>query len=390
MKRFCRHLSFYLVCLMVLTCLIAQNVRADDALDESVRKAFKKYRTSGGMVVVAKDGEIVYQQCYGWADKFNKIKVTEDTCFKLASVSKLVTGLSVMRLVEQGLLDLDENIGTYLGDPPYKAANPYFPKIGLTARHLMTHTSSLKSNGGLQKNRELSEILNVKKRHTSDFYKEKPGSVYRYNNYGAGIEGCLIEAATGKRLTEAAKELIFDPMGIDAAYHPTLLANPENIVTTYKKNGDISITRSYRLKEECPEEIDLDHDYNDAYGNCWMTCGDLCRIGIMLSDGGWYQGKQILQPETVEEMMSSQKGKGSVTVDSPYGLNIERVSNLLRGKMLYGHQGLMESVLCNLYYDPETHFVFAMCTNGCNASKNDRIGNLSRSLFNLMWKQFVQ
>ena len=392
MKRsFLRWASLLTAILLIAPLLLAPAAVAEDsALDESVRKAFKRYRTSGGMVVAAKDGEIVYELCYGWADKFNDIKVSGETHFKLASVSKLITGLCVMKLVEQGKLDLDKDIGAYLGDPPYKAANPYYPKIPLTARHLMTHTSSLRSNGGLQKNRELSLILNVKNKRRSDFYKEKPGSVYRYNNYGAGIEGCLVEAVTGKRLSDVARELIFDPMGIDAAYHPNKLSDPESIVTTYKKDGSISITRSYRIKEEYSDTVDVDHDYEEGYGSAWMTGSDLCRIGIMLCENGWYGEKQILSPETVEEMMSSQKGKGYVTLDSPYGLNIERVSNLVKGKMLYGHQGLMESILCNLYYDPETHFVFAMVTNGCNATKSDRIGNLSRSLFGLLWDRYAQ
>ena len=361
---------------------------ADAALDEKVVKIFKNRKTVGGAVFAARDGEILYEYYYGFADKIAKEHVSEETYFKVASVSKMVTGITVMRLWEQGLLDLDANVGDVLGDPPYNAANPYFPKIPLTLRHLMTHTSSIKANSGFQKNRALSLMLNVKNKRRADFYNEKPGSVYRYSNYGAGIEGCIIEAVTGKRLSEAAQELLFQPMGIDAAYHPSRLQSPEKIVTTYESDGSIEQTRARRLRDEYKEEPDPDHDYHEAYGSLWIRGRDLCRIGIMLCDGGRLDGRQILQPATVQEMMSSQEGNGYVTVDSPYGLNIERVNNLLSGRLLYGHQGLANGILCNVYYDPESRFVFTLVTNGCNSAKEDHIGILSRRLFDLLWSEY--
>lgn len=361
--------------------------------DETVQKLFRKRNTSGGMVVVAKDGVIVYRYCYGFANKKEKDPVTEDTYFKLASVSKLVTAVSVMKLVETGRLDLDADIGGILGDPPYSAANPHFPKIPLTSRHLMTHTAGINdSKGALAGGKPLSQVLDPKKNKTrSGFFQIRPGTEYKYSNYGAGIMGCIIEAVTGLRLTDAARELLFDPMGIDAAYDPHLLLYPEKIVNTYKPDGKGDISRSYRLKQPYREEIDLDRDYTDSYGGVWMRGTDLCRIGIMLCDGGIIDGVRILEEDTVREMLSSQEGKGGISVDSPYGLNVERNTSLVKGKIIYGHQGMANGVLCNLYFDPETRFVFALVTNGTNVrAKEDRICLLARDLFDLMWKTYVQ
>ena len=344
------------------------------------------------MVVAAKDGEIVFSQCYGFANKVGKEPVTEETYFKLASVSKLVTAVSVMKLVENSQLDLDQDIGEILGDPAYHAANPNYPKIALTSRMLMTHTAAINdSAGAFAGMKPLNATLNPKEnKKKSGFLKVKPGTEYKYSNYGAGIMGCIIEAVTEKRLSDAARELIFDPMGIDAAYDPHLLQDPEKIVSTYNADGSGNITRSYRLKQKYREEIDLDKDYADSYGGVWIRGEDLCRIGIMLCDMGVIDGRRILEEDTVREMLSSQQGKGGITVDSPYGLNVERVTNLLRGKMLYGHQGMANGVLCNLYFDPETRFVFALLTNGTNVkAKEDRICLLARDLFNLMWNTYA-
>ena len=385
-----RILALGCAAVLLFSCAAAQAGSAPD--EETVRMTFKKYKTSGGMVLAAKDGEIVFSQCYGFANKVGKEPVTEETYFKLASVSKLVTAVSVMKLVENSQLDLDQDIGEILGDPAYHAANPNYPKIALTSRMLMTHTAAINdSAGAFAGMKPLNATLNPKEnKKKSGFLKVKPGTEYKYSNYGAGIMGCIIEAVTEKRLSDAARELIFDPMGIDAAYDPHLLQDPEKIVSTYNADGSGNITRSYRLKQKYREEIDLDKDYADSYGGVWIRGEDLCRIGIMLCDMGVIDGRRILEEDTVREMLSSQQGKGGITVDSPYGLNVERVTNLLRGKMLYGHQGMANGVLCNLYFDPETRFVFALLTNGTNVkAKEDRICLLARDLFNLMWNTYA-
>ena len=203
--------------------------------------------------------------------------------------------------------------------------------------------------------------------------------------------GCALFFRDRERLTDAARELVFDPVGIDAAYDPHLLQEPEKIVSTYRANGNLHITRSFRLKQAYRETINLDKDYNESYGGLWIRGEDLCRIGIMLCNYGEIDGKRILQEDTVREMLSSQQGKGGITADSPYGLNIERVTNLVNGKTVYGHQGMAEGVLCSLYFDPETNFVFALLTNGCNVNaKEDHICTLSRKLFEMMWNSFAE
>ena len=378
--------------LLILALVLSAAAAAAGPSEDEVSKIFKKYKTAGGMVLAAKDGEIVYQQCYGMSNKVAKEPVTPETYFKLASVSKLVTAAAVMKLVEEGRLDLDENIGHILGDPPYEAANPNYPKISLTSRMLMTHTATINdSKGAFANSKPLSENLNPKQnKKKSGFLQQKPGTYYKYSNYGAGIMGCILEAVTGKRLTDAARELLFDPMGIDAAYDPHLLQNPDLIVSTYNADGSGGITRSYRLKQKYRETVNLEKDYSESYGGVWIRGEDLCRIGIMLCDMGTYEGRQILAEETVREMFSSQQGKGGITADSPYALNVERVTNLVSGRLLYGHQGMANGVLCNLYFDPETRFVFALLTNGCNVkAKTDHICNLALDLFRLMWTSYA-
>ena len=298
-----RLLAFLLAIAFLLPlCAAAEDSETDpiSALDEAVDGKFKRFQSRCGEVVIAKDGEIVYQRSFGFADQKKSVPATPDHYYRLASVSKLVTAAAVMRLVETGRLDLDGNIGNYLhyeDEKPFFAASPRFPKIGLTARMLMSHTACIwcdKFNPRPEATKALN--LETNKKHKEYFYTDKPGTAYHYSNYGAGILGCMIEAITGERLDDAVSELIFDRMGLDAGYSPDYLKVPGNITS--------EVIREYG------EGIDLDNDYVFSYGNCWMKCSDLCRLGIMLCDNGLYGGERILEESTVQEMMSSQKGKG--------------------------------------------------------------------------------
>ena len=388
MKNRARKIAAFIISIILIISTVSAYAQSQEDIDEEVTRIFKKWKTSGGILVIAKDGEIIYEKTYGFADKIAKEKISSDSYFRIASVSKLVTGCVAMKLMESGSLDIDKNIGEYLADPAYKVANPMFPKISITARMLMSHTSSIKADGGFSRGKAISEMLNVKKKKQSNFYKKKPGTYYKYSNYGVGTLGCMIEFITGQKLSIAAKQLFFNELGIDAAYSPVYLNNPELITTTYNKDGSIGLTRARKLREEYKKDIDVDHDYYEGYGHVYIKGKDLCKIGIMLCDGGVVDGKRILQEKTIQEMLSSQAGKGGITIDSPYGLCIHREKTLIKGKIIYGHQGLLDGVLCNIYFDPETRFVFVMLTNGCKSDMNDHVGSLSRYMFDYAWKTF--
>ncbi len=370
--------------LLLPLCAFAEDTEVSE-LDLSVDGKFRQFQSRCGEVVVAKDGEIVYQRSYGFADPEKKVPATAEHYYRLASVSKLVSAAAYMRLVETGRIDLDENIGEYLhleGENSFFAASPRFKKTGITSRMLMSHTACIWCDK-FSPRPPVTEAVNLQtnRTHKEYFYEEKPGTAYHYSNYGAGILGCIIEAVTGQRLDDAVSELLFDRMGLDAGYSPDYLENPGNITS--------EVIREYG------EGIDLDNDYVFSYGNCWMKCSDLCRIGIMLCDYGLYKGERILEEETVQEMISSQKGKGGITVDSPYGLNVQRTSflKLFQKRMVYGHQGMIDDILCAVIFDPETRFVFSMvsvCRDPMN--NQERIDGGIRALpYNLLkvtWNEF--
>lgn len=371
--------------LLLMACL---NTAAGEALslEEQVAKAFKGAKATGATLVVARGGDVVFEYSYGYADKKAGEAVDGETYFRAASVTKLVCGIHVMQMVEQGQLSLDASIGDVLG---YEVYNCYWPDAPVTLRQLMCHTSSLNPKGGYSKTgKGLRELLDAAGKTWGNWYDEQPGSKYRYSNFGAGVMGSLVEAATGLNINDSITAGLFEPLNIDAALHPTLVGQPQRVSAMYDPQGKLAKDRTRLLAEEWDGAVSPDEHYRITVGSLWIRGRDLCRIGMLMARHGEMDGVRILQEETVLAMLADQQGQPNVTAATPYGLCVQRVDNLVEGKLLYGHQGMSEGVVCNLYWDEESQFVFAMITNGSSMNMNDHIVLLSRKLFGMMWEQF--
>ncbi len=384
MKRF---LCLLAALLLLPLSAFAQQAEEIDPTDAAFDKLFGRYKATGAVIVVAKDGQIVYQRNYGYAHKRSKEPVTDETYFRIASVSKLVSAIHVMQLVEQEKLSLDADISDYFG---YAIRHPKYRDVPITLRMLMSHTASIDSSGSYATNRKASvfDMLSLEKRRSSNYLDYQPGKKYTYSNLGAGLLGCLIELATDRNVNDSITEDLFAPLGIDAAYHPTLLAAPEKITYLYSDTGKLVKGREKNLTSEWDPGVDPEKHYRSVPGSVWIHGSDLCRLGILLCDGGTLEGQTILQPETVAAMQESQKDKGGITCDSPYGLCVYRDSKLLKQRRVYGHQGMSDGLVAGLFYEPESRFVVAIITNGSDSRQDNRITIINRKLFGLAWETF--
>jgi CubicO group peptidase (beta-lactamase class C family) len=167
---------------------------------------------AGATVLVRKDGKELLKKGYGFSDISKKKSVDPDsTIFRLASISKLFTWISVMQLVEQGKLDLDADISKYLD---FQIA-PAFGKP-ITLRNLMTHT------GGFEE--EIRDILLTDPKKAPplrEFLIENqprrmfpPGEVPAYSNYGVGLGGYIVQRASGQMFEDYVAEHIFQPLSM--------------------------------------------------------------------------------------------------------------------------------------------------------------------------------
>ena len=365
-----------LFALMVFFC--AQGLA--QSMDERVDEVFRSMHTVGGAFVVAQHGEIVYERYYGEQQKTTHVPVTDKTYFRGASVTKLVTGIGLMKMMDEGILDPDEDISTYLG---YTVRNKRFMDSPITLRILMSHTAGLVENASFgRKSSILSDMIDVQKKAGSNFkQKVKPGSEYTYSNFGAGITGAIVESVTGMDVSSYMRKTLFEPLGIDAAYSATQLAEPEYIAATYNKDGSLYAAPSYMLRQEYLQEAAPDTHYRVTIGSLLIRPRDLARLGIALCGDGTVDGVRVLSKEAVMAMRQEHSLEtDGITPDSPYTFFTIRQDTLFEGLRVYGHQGTDEGIVCNLYVEPEHSLVIAVMTNGCQSKRDNGIMRISRKL----------
>lgn len=376
------------VCVPVLAERMQENGASE--MDARVDEVFRATRTVGGAFVVAQHGEIVYERYYGVQQKTTQVPVSPETYFRCASVTKLVTGMGLMKMMDEGLLDPDADISTYLG---YTVRNKRFMDTPITLRMLMSHTAGLVENKSFaHKSSVLSDMLDVEKKAGSNFKQEvRPGSAYAYSNFGAGITGAIVESVTGMDVSSYMRKTLFEPLGIDAAYSATQLADPEDIAATYNKDGSLYAAPSYMLRQEYAQEATPDTHYRVTIGSLLIRPRDLAKLGIALCGDGTVDGVRVLSEEAIAAIRSEHSEEtDGITSDSPYSFFTIRQDTLFDGLRVYGHQGTDEGIVCNLYVEPENELVLVVMTNGCKTTREDGIMRITRRLAAIAEEAYIR
>lgn len=302
------------------------------ALDAALRAIADDpaFTLSGLSVLAVRDGKIAYEFQHGRrriddANPANDLPVDGRTLFRVASISKLVVALGVLRLVEERKLDLDRDVSDHLG---WRLRNPHFPDAPVTLRHLLTHTSSLRDSGGYfwdSRHRLRDAVTPGGPLYGEGLAWSKdgpPGRHFRYANLPSGVVAEAMEAATGERFDRLMKRLVLDPLGMPGGFHPPDFAKNElaNLATLYRKRenlGDREIWRSpegrwYAQVDDyatVPPKPRAGPDYRPGTNGTLMSpmgglrtsARGLERVMRMLMDGGRIEGRVFLTPASMAE-----------------------------------------------------------------------------------------
>ncbi|MEK6636967.1 MAG: serine hydrolase [Pseudomonadota bacterium] len=196
----------------------------------------------GATVVVTFNARyVVSSATTGLADPFAAREVTADDPVRIASVSKLVVALGVMRLVDAGKLGLDRDVSEYLG---WRLRNPAFSNRPITLRHLLSHQSGLTDNveyviplgGAVQTSIAQSEAWDA---------AHPPGTYFRYANLNFPVIASVMEAATGERFDALMARLIFNPLKLDACFNWTTCSETSIARAVVLIDGVGAVRRDY-------------------------------------------------------------------------------------------------------------------------------------------------
>jgi CubicO group peptidase (beta-lactamase class C family) len=165
-----------------------------------------------GTILIAVKGEIIYQNASGYADRDSLIPNTLDTKFRIASVTKQITTMLILQMVEEGILDLDGKLTDYLPEYPKDKGD------GITVHHLLTHRSGIIGEPKVPNLEQIEKFYHSPKQMidliTSFDLASRPGSRYEYSNFGYYLLGLIIERVSGKSYGELLQEKICVPVGM--------------------------------------------------------------------------------------------------------------------------------------------------------------------------------
>ncbi len=255
--------------------------------------------TAGAVTLVMRDGKLAHHAAVGLADREQGTPMTKDALFWIASMTKSVSVTTIMTLVDEGKLSLDEPAATWLpAIGKMKLADGKAPARPVTLRDLMSHTSGLqfpprKANDGAQSLRGYVDQL-VKAPLSFE-----PGADYEYG-FGITVAGRVAEIVSGKPFDVLMRERILDPLGMsDTAFHPDD-ALRARIAKAYKTSeGGESLERGYNPFHTSDAGV---RRMTEPSGGLFSTAADMARFYQMILDGGVWEGKRIVSEAAITEM----------------------------------------------------------------------------------------
>ncbi len=252
----------------------------------------------------------------GLADRASGRALTVDDPVRVASVSKLIVALGVMRLVEQGRVDLDADVSRYLG---WQLRNPAFPDRPISLRLLLSHRSSLRDEGD---NYVIPLGGNVRamtaERPASFDPEHAPGDFFRYSNLNFPVIGSALEKATGTRFDRLMHELVLAPLRLDACFNWTTCSDEKiaRAVVLYNPDGSVRLDGLNGRRPACPVfappgsgcdlsryEIGSNGALFSPQGGLRASAADLARIGQLLLNEGRHDGRAFLSRASVAAIL---------------------------------------------------------------------------------------
>ena len=342
-------------------------------LDKYFQRKMNRADLIGLQVAYLSDGEFIWQGDYGVKEMNTTDSVNSETLFMIASCSKPVTALGILKLVDQGKLNLDEPVNNYL---PFAVINPHYPDDPITIRMLLSHVSSIRDNwdvlvplytvetGGGDSPLELSDFVNAYLTPDGRFYdkdksfaKEHPPSSFAYSNVGYALSGLLIESVTGQSFPDFMRKEILGPLGMDQSYWMLKNIPHKNIARPHDIPNDNNQLSSPKV---------LPHygypDYPD--GQLRMPASDYARFLKVIVNRGRVNGNQFINPALMDEFIRIQYPE--IARHQALAWNYNEFDNFvyyLLMPRLPSHTGADPGVATAVSFDPETGNAGIIFTN---------------------------
>lgn len=371
-------ISITIVCFLLLGFISCQkvdglNINSKEELQEKLRTEVTIKNLTSISYCIVKNDKVLYTNALGFADNNNNKLATDNTRYLIASVSKTITAVALMQLVEQNLISLDDDINLFL---PFPVRNPSYPNTKITYRMLLSHTSSISDDFqntlqldcyGTDCSMTLAQFFNNVFTSngtyfsTNNFSNSDPGSNEDYSNLGSALLGYLVERITLTSFDDYCKNKIFIPLGMTKT--EWRLANTPIAELAIPYSPDITNSNPHYTFPDYPN------------GGLRTNVLDLSKFLRVIIQNGTLNGIQILTSSSLSAMKTLQFGSTDQCLSFYY--------ETINSKKYLGHSGGEKGVTTEMYYDTNTNIGVIVFNNDDDADLN----NIISLLFNYGEKQ---
>jgi D-alanyl-D-alanine carboxypeptidase len=324
------------ICASLVAALLAGQAVHADQVDEYVKSQMQQRRIPGLTLKIIRDGKTIKTAAYGLANVELNVRAKPETVFEIGSVTKQFTAAGILLLAQEGKLSVDDKISKYLKDPPEAWGN-------VTIRHLLTHTSGIRSYTGLdgfQIWRHLTQEQFIKAigKEPMEF---QPGESWKYCNTGFNLLGYIIENVSGRNYWDFMAERVFHPLDMQTTTNrlPSLVIR--NRASGYEQTNHVWLNRDSDLTEVF------------SAGAIASTVGDLAKWNVALDD------ERLLNAASKEQMWTPVKLNDGKTRKYGFGWNVDAVE----GHKNIGHGGSTSGFSASIQRFPEEHLAVIILSN---------------------------
>lgn len=298
----------------------------------------------GLAVAVGLGDRIVFTEGFGWSNVENRVPVRAETRFRIGSISKPLTATALALLTQEGGIDLDRSIRSYV---------PAFPdkRHPITARQLAGHLGGIRHyrQGGFFNLEQFDSVQDSLRIFSGDPLLHEPGSRYRYSTYGYVLLSAVIEGASGQQYLEFMQERVFGPLAMKSTV-------PEAAEQIIPGRAEFYDRRRDGVLTNAPSE---NYSYKWAGGGFMSTANDLVLFGLGLLGG------ELVEPTTLPLLFASQKT--SAGEETGYGMGW-RPDRDWRDRLVVHHGGSSEGARAFVLLYPEQGLAIALLANLSGAS----------------------
>ncbi|TDQ29852.1 CubicO group peptidase (beta-lactamase class C family) [Tenacibaculum caenipelagi] len=344
---------FFSLCFLLTSIISAQNL--ESKIDEILKAQFKSNET-GVSALVAKKGNVLYRKAFGKANLELDVNMKPENVFEVGSITKQFTAVSILMLLEEGKLSLEDDITKFIPDYPTKGKQ-------ITVHHLLTHTSGIKSYTSMRK---FSEVMTIDESPLKfiDFFKNEPmdfepGEQYKYNNSGYFILGYIVEKVSGMSYPKFVEERIFKKLNMNSSYYGSHTRLIKNRATGYQKRNEEFVNAQY---------ISLTLPY--AAGSIMSNVDDMLQWQTAISNN------TLVQKETIDKAFTNYTLNNGKKINYGYGWSfneINGVPTIEHGGAIPGYRSM------GVYVQSEDVYViiFSNCGNQSPTNTAIKIAGLA-------------